>query len=411
MPKNIVFCADGTDNGPGVNYALPAGVPPQLLPDETNVFKLFVQLNRAPLPDGNAMEQETQEVENGAIIQWSKYLDGVGTGDGPIVDLFGSALGVGLAARIVRGYTFLSRAYDPGDNIYLVGFSRGAYTVRALAGMILQYGLLDKTVYNLNAIPYGSLGYPSNPTAAYTLGAAVWAAYAKATAPTGGWLAEVVHLLDDFPAFFSAPPPASYVQVPNIRAVGVWDTVGSYLFDALAADDGSKTQLFPFANTQLSPRVLNGYQALSLDELRNVFTPILWDQATNVSQTIFAGGHADVGGGYSMATAEAQLSDIPLAWLMGKLISEGLRVFPTQSFHTAPNPVGIAHQQWRYSPWTTPFFTLSPRRYLDRPDVLVDPSISTRMAAPSVVSDPGTGDPKAPPLPPVTGPYRPQNMP
>jgi len=404
MPKNIVFCADGTDDGPGVNYAPPGGLPPQLLPDVTNVFKLFVQLNRAPLQNGNAMEQETQEVEAGQVIQWSKYLNGVGSGDGPIVNLFGGALGAGLAARIVRGYTFLSRAYDPGDNIYLIGFSRGAYTVRALAGMILQYGLLDKTAYNLNAIPYGSPGYPANPDAAYTIGAAVWFQYAKAAASTANWLAKFTDLLQDFPAFFSAPAPAKYVQVPNIRAIGVWDTVGSYLFDALAADDGNKTQLFPFANTQLSSRVLNGYQALSRDESRNVFTPILWDAGANVSQTVFAGGHADVGGGYSMATNEAQLSDIPLGWLTGKLISEGLRVFPTQAFHASPSATGIAHQQWRYAPWTSGFFTFARRNFAGRTDVLNDPSISTRKAAPNVVFDPGTGNPAAP-LPPITGPY------
>ncbi len=360
--------------------------------------------------DGNAPEQETQEVESGAIIQWSKYLDGVGIGDGPIVNLFGSAVGVGLVARIVRGYTFLSRAYDPGDNIYLVGFSRGAYTVRALAGMILKYGLLDKTAYNLNAIPYGSPGYPSDPEAAYMLGAAVWYQYAAATASVGNWIAKVAGLLNNLPAFFRAPAAIHYVQVPSIRAIGVWDTVGSYLFDALATNDGSRAQIFPFADTQLNPRVLNGYQALSLDELRNVFTPIFWDKAANVSQTVFAGGHANVGGGYSMATGEAQLSDIPLAWLTGKLISEGLRVFPTQAFHTSPNPVGIGHQQWRYSPWTNGFFTFGQRNYLGRADILVDPSISTRMAASSVVFDAGTGD-RSTPLPPVTGPYRPRNMP
>jgi uncharacterized protein (DUF2235 family) len=410
MPKNIVFCADGTDNGPGVDYTAPGGSSPQLLPDVTNVFKLFVQLNRAPLQNGNAMEQETQEAEGGAIIQWSKYINGVGTGDGQIVNLFGSALGAGLAARIVRGYTFLSRVYDPGDNIYLVGFSRGAYTVRALAGMILQYGLLDKAFYNLNATPYGTPGYPANPAAAYTLGAAVWYKYQKTAAASGDWFARFTDLLDNFPAFFSAPSPTNYVQVPSIRAIGVWDTVGSYMFDALAADDGSKVQLFPFANTELSSKVINGYQAISLDERRNVFPPILWDKGTNVSQTIFAGAHADVGGGYSMATNEARLSDIPLGWLMGKLISEGLRVFPTQSFHASPNAAGIAHQQWRYSPWTNGFFTFAPRNFSGRTDVLIDPSVSTRMAAPNVVFDPGTGDPAAA-LPPVTGRYRPGNMP
>jgi len=75
MPKNIVFCADGTDNGHGVNYTAPGGSSPKLLPDVTNVFKLFVQLNRAPLQNGNAMEQETQEVKGGTIIQWSKYIN------------------------------------------------------------------------------------------------------------------------------------------------------------------------------------------------------------------------------------------------------------------------------------------------------------------------------------------------
>ena len=97
-------------------------------------------------------------------------------GQGP-----GGSVGAGLIARIVRGYTFISRNYVQGDAVYIIGFSRGAYTARALAGMIAAKGLLDATKIDL-----------TDKESAYRLGAAVWVAYRKvALRSSTGWFARL----------------------------------------------------------------------------------------------------------------------------------------------------------------------------------------------------------------------------
>lgn len=405
MPKNIVFCADGTCNGPGelddLNH-----------PDPTNVYKLFVELSATPPAAGaaQAAEQETQQTDaTGAVEQAARYIDGVGDSDGPIMDLFGGAVGAGLAARIVRGFTFISRTYDPGDRIFLVGFSRGAYTVRALAGLILFNGLLDKNAYGLNTIPFGSAGYPANQQQAYQLGAGAWYQYQRTVAVNGGVLGDFDKFMVGFPGFFYTAPE-HMVPVAGLQAIGVWDTVGSYGFSAAYDDSGEKTDLFPLANTRLNALVGRGFQAISLDEQRNVFTPILWDAATNVVQALFPGAHADVGGGYSIFKGEAHLSDIALAWMLARLTSQGLITYPGTPFPLMPDPAGIAHQQWLYPPWTGPGFTRAVRSFAGRSDITADPSIAARELAGTVVFDPGSNS-VAPPVAPVTGIYRPANLP
>src|ERR1700676_2203471 len=146
MPKNIVFCADGTWNGPsevtGVSVTDTddtAGEVQTTVGNVTNVFKLFSNLPGHVTIEtlGSRLEQERVATDDtGTPLQVAKYLHGVGDSMNPIIKLLGGAFGVGIIARIVRGYTFISRNYSPGDAIYIVGFSRGAYTARALAGMI-----------------------------------------------------------------------------------------------------------------------------------------------------------------------------------------------------------------------------------------------------------------------------------
>ncbi len=394
-PKNVVFCADGTCNGPGE-------VDDQDLPDPTNVYKLFVQLSSTAAPAGAVQddEQEAVEVDGEDVVQSAKYIDGVGDANNPIIKLLGGAAGVGLIARIVRGYTYLSRTYTPGDNIYLVGFSRGAYTVRALAGLIVFSGLLDPKTYN-----------PDNKVQAYKLGAGAWYAYQRTVSVNGGLLGYFDKLMLDSPDFFLTAP-SSFVAVPSIRAIGVWDTVSSYGFSAAYDATGdvtdAKADLFPLANTKLSPNVAKGYQAISLDEQRDAFLPILWNQAPNVVQQFFAGAHADVGGGYSIAKGEAQLSDVALNWMISSLQTDGLLIYPNGRFPVLPNPAGIAHQQWRYAPWSD--LPHSMRSFAGRTDIMVDRSVSVREVADSVVFDPGSNA-NVPPLAAITGKYRPLNLP
>jgi hypothetical protein len=142
MAKNIVFCADGTWNNPSQNHD------GDDVPDPTNVYKFFVCLGGVESPATllTANEQEKELVSNGMTVQISKYIHGVGDSRNPIGRIIGGAFGAGVISRIVRGYTFISRNYEPGANIFIVGFSRGAYTARALAGLIASEGVLVPTL-------------------------------------------------------------------------------------------------------------------------------------------------------------------------------------------------------------------------------------------------------------------------
>ncbi|MBI3516297.1 MAG: DUF2235 domain-containing protein, partial [Proteobacteria bacterium] len=140
MAKTIVFCADGTWNGPG------EADHDDKTAAATNVFKLFLNLRGDDTHGSYLLEKEQERqlvAADGTVQQVAKYLHGVGDSDNALVKLLGGTLGAGLITRIVRGYTFVSRSYEPGDRIFLVGFSRGAYTARALAGLIAAQGLLD----------------------------------------------------------------------------------------------------------------------------------------------------------------------------------------------------------------------------------------------------------------------------
>src|SRR5262245_48402840 len=156
MAKRIVFCADGTWNGPEKKKHdddAPRVTDESGEPDTevTNVLKLFTNLagNVMPEEDEGAKEQERFLVDRtGKTAQAAKYIDGVGASGSLLEKILGGAFGVGLIGRIVRGHTFISRHYEPGDEIHIVGFSRGAYTARALGGMISSVGLLNRATYD-----------------------------------------------------------------------------------------------------------------------------------------------------------------------------------------------------------------------------------------------------------------------
>lgn len=338
--KTIVFCADGTWNGPGE----PDDDPKDACP--TNVFKLYVSLAGRDVLDAatyrSANEQERRLVEpDGTVAQVAKYLHGVGDSDNFLVKLLGGTLGAGVIARIVRGYTFVSRSYEPGDRIVLVGFSRGAYTVRALAGMIAAQGLLDASANDLE-----------DRERAYRLASGLWADYRQHAAERLGarWLNGFRSLLEDLPAFFSrTPSPAMHADV-TIDTVAVWDTVGALGIPAYAAD-GGRLDVFRFCDLALSPKVRLGLHAVSRDEARADFTPTLWDADPRIEQLVFAGAHADVGGGYPMRGDESGLSDIALDWMRRRLAARQVLFDPGTMIPCTPDARGVAHQPWAQSPW------------------------------------------------------------
>jgi uncharacterized protein (DUF2235 family) len=337
MPKNIVFCADGTWNGPGMPDSDSTAKP------ITNVFKLFLNLDGKDLPGTMllAREQERQLTDaDGAVVQAAKYLHGVGDSSNFLVQALGGGIGAGLIERIVRGYTFVSRNYVAGDRIFLIGFSRGAYTARALAGLIAGQGLLDATTLNLDDKPM-----------AYRLGAAVWFDYRRQKGPPADadWFGRLQNIVADLPAFLQAPPSAARVAA-TMAAVAVWDTVGALGIPEFSMSD-RQIDVFQFADRALSAKVAAGLHAVAVDEQRADFSPTLWDaDPARIAQALFPGAHADVGGGYP--TNESGLSDGALAWMIAGLTNFGVRFAAEPTYVPAPDPAGPSHRPWEEVPWT-----------------------------------------------------------
>jgi uncharacterized protein (DUF2235 family) len=338
MGKVIVFCADGTWEGPGQPDDDNTSDPP------TNVFKLFLDLAGDDLPGTMLLAKEQERVlkdASGNVLQWSKYLHGVGDSNNFLVQLLGGAVGAGLITRIVRGYTFISRNFVPGDQIFIVGFSRGAYTARALAGMIAAKGLLDATKNNLADLPTG-----------YRLGAAVWYDYRRiASQSNPTWLGKLVDLVTDLPAFFQQTVPNSQLIATKIEAVAVWDTVGALGIPTYTLTD-QHIDLFQFADTKLSPVVQHGIHAVAVDERRKDFTPTLWDPDPRILQALFPGCHSDVGGGFVGPGPESGLSDATLQWIIDQLSGLGVSFQQQLPYVPQPNPCATAHETWLSGIWT-----------------------------------------------------------
>jgi uncharacterized protein (DUF2235 family) len=358
MSKNIVFCADGTWNGPGQDLEGNS-----VSTDPTNVLKLYHWLDGKDTLATLGLPGEGERVLRGAdgkVIQIAKYLDGVGYNDNWLVKVLGGVFGSGIIARIVRGYTFISRNYEPGDRITIVGFSRGAYTARSLAGMILDVGLLDASKSNLE-----------DKNNAYRLGSAMWKKHREhprmKDAPHD-IIGHAKQLLQDLPGFFSTPPvPADVINDVTIQTVAVWDTVGALGIPIYDKKDG-RLDAFQFCDNELNKKVQLGLHAISNDEKRKDFTPSIWDKADNVIQARFRGAHADVGGGYPMQ-GESGLSDVALLWMQSHL-SETLH-FSSMPEGIAPNPESTIHRPWEQVPFSQ--LGTYVRDFSTRPDILVNP--------------------------------------
>jgi uncharacterized protein (DUF2235 family) len=242
------------------------------------------------------------------------YIPGVGVSPG-ITHLLGGAFGYGLSDNVLDGYRWLSDLWQPGDDIYLFGFSRGAYTARSLGGLIRKCGLLTRGAD-------GRIGK-----------AALSAAY-DLYRDTGS--------KPDDP--MSVVFRAEHSIVVDIHFIGVWDTVGSLGIPDTASWFPYARARYQFHDTELSKIVKYAYQALALDEHRADFEPALWTrnhasvkpgetaatkklEQIDIEQRWFIGSHADVGGGNDRDGAGRRpdpLPDLPLAWLQQKAIVCGL---------------------------------------------------------------------------------------
>lgn len=240
------------------------------------------------------------------------YDKGVGTGR--FDRLLGGGCGFGIKTKILDVYRFLMATYSPGDELFLLGFSRGAYTVRSSFGLIRNSGLL-KT--------------------------------------------EFAHKIEDAYALYrrrddASHPDAieselfrrSYSWEPRAKFIGVWDTVG-----ALGIPVGGLLQFvnkrWAFHDMTLSSWVDNAFQALAIDERRKPFRPSVWERSKNATHQVleqvwFAGVHSNVGGSYP----ETGLSDISLLWMLGKAEVSGLdidRACLNKTSNPKPDPSGTSY--------------------------------------------------------------------
>ncbi|AUD00598.1 DUF2235 domain-containing protein [Spirosoma pollinicola] len=317
MSKNIIVCADGTWNDP---EQLDRG---SLVP--TNVVKIARALALA--------KAEGQE---------DIFYDlGVGTGKG--LDRFmGGLTGNGLLHNIFECYHFIAERYQPGDKIFLFGFSRGAYTVRSLAGLIGQFGI-DKALTN-KALAQPK---PTDPAQADKPAITTEDNRPQETSTTQAnqsidHLAQLRLAYKRLKAEQSDHVVSDYKSKhdcyePHIEMIGVWDTVGSlgipllipeWLLGKTVSERLSKWLLgnYRFLNVGLNSKVKAAYHALSIDENRRAFLPTLWDETSLqshqcVKQVWFTGIHSNVGGGY----ADSGLSDNALLWMVEQAKQHGLK--------------------------------------------------------------------------------------
>ena len=271
--KRIIVCCDGTWSKPGTKDR------GQLV--ETNVEKLYKAVN----------------TENPGIEQIKYYGQGVGTGFTITDRLLGGSFGLGIDSSIQDAYKFLMWSYEPGDELYLFGFSRGAYTVRSLVGLIRNCGIMKPEFLHL-------------VNEAYHL-------YRDRT--------ELTHPESDLMKAFKK----SYGKEDEttIKFLGVWDTVGS-LGVPLSSFSGWNRK-YRFHDVKLGGQIKYAYHALAIDERRKFFQPTLWEvsQAAmerpdpQVSEQVwFPGTHCNVGGGY----VDSGLSNVALQWMVEKANATGL---------------------------------------------------------------------------------------
>lgn len=258
-------------------------------------------------------------VDAAGHAQLCKYVVGVGVAPG-IKHLLGGAFGLGLSDNVKQGYQWLSTQWREGDEIWLFGFSRGAYTARSLGGLIRKCGL---------ALPAAD-----GDVAAASVDAA-YDFYRNDVRP--GVLVDGI----DPTATWRAQQHAREV---SIRCIGVWDTVGALGIPGVASWFPFSRKRYAFHDTDLSRIVQFAYQALALDEHRPDFKPTKWTRPPDtlqagesasawkpeqieVEQRWFVGAHPDIGGGEPSDGAGAApdtLPEIALAWLQAKAAGAGL---------------------------------------------------------------------------------------
>ncbi|CCE03786.1 DUF2235 domain-containing protein [Bradyrhizobium sp. STM 3809] len=330
--KNIVICCDGTGNEISENIS--------------NVLKLYRCLRKT---DKTTPHQAVfYDPGVGTLTQpdsWHRFKTNFNM-------VLGLATGYGLDDNVIKAYCFLATHYEDGDRIFLFGFSRGAYTVRVLAGLVHKIGLISPDQINLAGS--GVIAYKK---------------YSSDNPKAGrGITAELESSDEDGPIPESRNDQAAQfaritsTRWPTIHFVGVWDTVASVIVprtDRLFALPSLEELAFTISN----PSVKIFRQAAAMDERRcmfrlkpwempQTFTPNRFNKAKagpqDAKQVWFAGVHCDVGGGYPEAQSAA--SKYPLLWMIDEAVEAGLAV----------NPRTVTQLAWGVQRKNSPFSYVAP---------------------------------------------------
>ncbi len=302
MPKNIIICCDGTNNKFGTK--------------NSNVVHLYSMLDNKPGQQIAFYDPGVGTLADTSFMSPLKKRTSV---------IFGSAFGRGMQKNVEEAYSFLMEKHEEGDKVFLYGFSRGAYTVRVLAGFIKMLGLLGKG--NQNLISYAYEIYSD------------------------------VKLKEKLKYEIAGKFKYCYGREINFHFMGLWDTVSSV---------GWVGNLHTYPYTSDNEDISTIRHALAIDERRTYFTNEPLGCGANgkidVKEVWFAGVHSDVGGSY--LEAESGLSKIALDWMVNESVNAGLSVSPSRYnqvvhaypdekgnvYYTPPNHKADAHESLT-GPW------------------------------------------------------------
>jgi len=333
--KNIVICCDGTGNEISENIS--------------NVLKLYRCLSKTPKTVPHQMVFYDPGV--GTLERpdpWHKLMQDASA-------IFGLATGYGLDDNVLAAYEFLVRNYEDGDDIFLFGFSRGAYTVRALAGLIHKVGLVSPQQANLAGFGLTAYKQFSTDPDAPRLGLNPAALTDASDEDDGHGPTTKDDQAGQFARILST-------RWPVIKFVGVWDTVASVIVPR--PDRFYWPTMEELAFTRQNPSVRIFRQAMSIDERRRMFRLKPWEpdqtfmknrysltnnaEPQDALQVWFAGVHADIGGGYP--EKESGISKFPLIWMIDEAVAHGLAV----------NRQTVNHLAWGKQRKGSPFSYVAP---------------------------------------------------
>src|SRR5688500_9871123 len=294
-PKNIVLLSDGTGNAAGKVW-------------RTNVWRLFQSL----------------DLTNSRQV--AIYDDGVGSSAFKPLAILGGVFGWGLKRNVLDLYKFLCRNYEPDARIYAFGFSRGAFTIRVLLGVVANQGL----------VRFETEGRLEEQAAA------AYRAYRKARFHSVLRVETLFRGVRDLVLRLRGHryDPSDNIPPPPIRFVGVWDTVAAYGLPIEEMTRGVNQWILPLElpSRKLGKTVQRACHALALDDERTTFHPVLWSERAEqlakpdaqgrrwtkderISQVWFAGSHSNVGGGYP----DDSLAHVSLTWIMQEAALSDLR--------------------------------------------------------------------------------------